>query len=72
MFGHARGPGLENSLTPLANGMFWLQRKESGVPGSSGVGRRTMVSAPPPPQTGRELQTVPLREGAPGSQALKS
>ena len=30
MFRHAQSPGLENSLTPLINGMFRLHRKQSG------------------------------------------
>ena len=30
LLGHAQGAGLGSSLSPLANGMFWLHRKESG------------------------------------------
>lgn len=74
LFRHAQGPALENSLTLLANGMFWLHRKESGGSWLQLGGKEDnggCAPVPRPDQAGRKLQFMLLREGAQGSQALK-
>lgn len=76
LFRHAQGPALENSLTLLANGMFWLHRKESGGSWLQLGGKEDnggCAPIPRPDQAGRKLQfTLPEGGGSglPGSEGL--
>lgn len=74
LFRHAQSPGLENSLTPLANGMFQLHRKESGGSclqqgGQKGNRRATHNLYTPTAGEGRWLCAP--KGGHGGTQALK-